>query len=120
MITKPPKYTDPKKLAKKVESYFAECAEKKKRPTKPGLALHLGFCSRQSLVDLANSKAHKDIPYVIKRAEAMIEDALCQGDTSMGIFQLKAYCGVKEEQERANSGEKLVEAFSALIDRLPQ
>jgi hypothetical protein len=121
MITRPPIHSDPVELNGLVVEYFEQCVGKAKRPTKPGLALHLGYCSRQSLWDVVNKNQDQEISYIIKRADSMIEDSLCQLDSSMAIFQLKAYCGLKDKDDTPqDNGDKFVEAFSALLDKLPQ
>jgi len=53
----PPKpfYTDPDEMDAKIQEYFAICDEKEESYTVPGIALHLGFVSRHSLWDYANT-----------------------------------------------------------------
>lgn len=91
------KYETPKQMEKAIIAYFKECEKKKKRPTKPGLALSLGFASRQSLWDNGNQRG-PEFKRVIKKAHTMIEDALCQLDSAMAIFQLKTYYALNDRE----------------------
>ena len=59
-------------------------------PTITGLALHLGFCSRQSFYDYESRPEHS---YTIKKARTFIEkhyeELLQVGNTTGAIFALK-------------------------------
>ena len=63
---------------------------KNKAPTTAGLALHLGFASRQSLYDY---KERDEFSYIIKRAilriESFHEENLGESNTAGHIFWLK-------------------------------
>lgn len=93
---RPRKWTDPIAFEKAVEEYFAN---KKEEHTWTGLALHLGFESRQSLQDY---KDNEGFSYPIKKALMMIENkyekALFKGNPGGPIFALKNF-NWKDKQE---------------------
>jgi hypothetical protein len=101
---RPPIWDDPEKFEKAVEAYFAESETKKSNPTWTGLALHLGFESRQSLQDY---KEKEQFSYPIKKALARIEENYEQGlfsrNPAGAIFALKNF-GWKDKQEVEQSG----------------
>lgn len=108
---------DPEDLLERVEDYFASCEPKLltikgkdgeetpildkngnptmrgKTPTIAGLALHLGYCSRQSIYDIRDRKDDDRFSYIIKKAvlfleshwESNLENAACTG----AIYWLK-------------------------------
>ncbi len=92
---RPPIWDDPEEFEKAVEAYFAD----NKTPTWTGLALHLGFESRQSLQDY---KGKPEFSYSIKKALARIEENYEQGlfsrNPAGAIFALKNF-GWKDKQE---------------------
>lgn len=49
---RPPLYKSPEKFGKKIDEYFGNCITMGVKGTVPGLALHLGFETRQALADL--------------------------------------------------------------------
>lgn len=73
-----------------VQSYFETVREEKMPPTITGLALHLGFESRQSFYDYEKKDG---FAYTVKRARLRIENMYEQnlhGTTATGsIFALK-------------------------------
>lgn len=82
---RPPMYPDAKELGKKISAYFdslkVEQNEEGEKvliecPTITGLALFLGFSSRQSIYDYANRKGEKEIEfaYIVKRALLVVEN----------------------------------------------
>jgi len=64
---RPPKYETPEKLANAVEDYLANNEVK----TITGLALWLGFSSRQSLYDYGKKE---EFSYIIARAKLWVEN----------------------------------------------
>lgn len=98
----PPYFTDPNEMQKKVDDYFEFGANKKSFYTKDGeeykvtvytvtgLALYLGFSTRQSLLDYAEKVEFVDI---IKKAKTRIEMAYEEGlqfpNCTGNIFALK-------------------------------
>lgn len=85
-------------LSQAIESYFST-RDKDNPPTISGLALHLGFVSRQSFYDYEKNPAHS---YTIKRARLAIEDCYEQrlhaSNPTGAIFALKNF-GWKDTQE---------------------
>lgn len=66
-------YEEPESLEIACDNYFAECVEKNERPTVTGLALFLGFASKQSLYDY---EKQEEFSYPIKKSLTKIENAL--------------------------------------------
>lgn len=98
---RPPVWSDPEAFDKKVEEYFND---KEKAHTWTGLALYLGFESRQSLEDY---KKKEGFSYPIKKAllkiEEMYEQGLGNRNPAGSIFALKNF-GWKDKQEHEQSG----------------
>jgi len=96
---RPPTWTDSEAFDKAVEAYFASCDGIATHPTWTGLAIHLGFESRQSLQDY---KEKPEFTYSIKKALSKIEQNYEQGLFSRNpagpIFALKNF-GWKDKQE---------------------
>jgi len=100
---RPPIFTDPDELAKKIDLYIDDCPNlktcytsegieyTKKVPTIAGLAFFLGFESRQSMYDYRKKENH--FSYIIKRAMLFMEnhyEMILQGKAPTGsIFALK-------------------------------
>ena len=101
-IGRPPFYPDPELFEQAIQSYFDYCEVQCKPPTKVGLALHLGFESRQSLQDYKVRVENEAFAYSVKKAEAKIERYLAErvvlgkGSTPGTIFTLKAMHGWQE------------------------
>lgn len=83
---RPPLYEDTKSLELKITEYF----ETGEHLTITGLALFLGFESRQSLYDYAEKK---EFSYIIKRAKLVVENSyensLNSTSPTGAIFALK-------------------------------
>ena len=93
---RPPMWDDSEAFAKKVEEYF----DTEKMPTWSGLALYMGFESRQSLDEY---KKKPEFAYPIKKAllriEGIYETSLRNGNAVAGsIFALKNF-GWTDKQE---------------------
>ena len=58
----------------------------KEKATITGLALFLGFCSRQSIYDY---KENKEYSYILKRATLAVENSYETNGTAFDIFALK-------------------------------
>ncbi len=103
-VGRPPIWDDPERFEQAVEAYFVESEIAKSNPTWTGLALHLGFESRQSLQDY---KEKDQFSYPIKKALARIEENYEQGlfsrNPAGAIFALKNF-GWKDKQEVEQSG----------------
>lgn len=81
---KKPIYQTNEEFEKAVEDYFKTCDKKKKPYTVSGLSLHLGFLSRETILDYANYEKHSNIEEkeklaiadTIKKARLRIEESL--------------------------------------------
>ena len=123
---RPPKYKTPEELQEKIKEYFTNCPDK--RPiynklgkkvaevpelTLTGLALHCGFCSRQSFYDYEKKN---EFSYTIKRARALIEQVyeklLQRGLGAGAIFALKNF-GWRDNQDQDND-ETIEEAIEII------
>ena len=87
---RPLKYKTPKELEDAIYDYISKLRPDQP-PTISGLALHLGFDSRQSIYDY---KEKPEFTYIIKRAilfmESYAEEQLLRGTSATGaIFWLK-------------------------------
>lgn len=98
----PPFYSSPEDMQGKIEEYFLICddPDNKTLYTITGLALYLGFESRQSLYDYEKKSGFS---YPIKKAKLKIENQVeCESRTranpSGQIFSLKNF-GWKDTQE---------------------
>lgn len=69
---RPPKYTNVEDMEAKIVEYFEQSknASGKYQPTIEGLTFHLGFSSRQSMIDYANKAEFMD---VVNRAKLFIK-----------------------------------------------
>lgn len=135
----PQKYSSPKELSEKIDDYFKNGVREKKVvvghgptkrtemipvPTITGLAIHLGFASRQSMYDYEKMP---EFSYTIKRARLFIEreyeEMLQVGNTTGAIFALKNL-GWQDKSEVLNtnvnstelSKEEIAELNKALDD----
>lgn len=98
---RPPIFETPEEMEVKCSEYFQECADKDSKATITGLALFLGFESRQSLYDY---KEKKDFSYILKRATLAVENSYELGGTAFDIFALKNM-GWKDKQEVDYTGD---------------
>lgn len=108
---RPSQYKDPKELEERIIEYFDLFTEKEDqektiygyKPTTTGLALFLGFESRQSLYDY---KDKPEFSYIIKKALTLIEmgyEYLLESKAYGGaIFALKNM-GWKDKVEQEHS-----------------
>ena len=91
-------------IDKLIAQYFSDCHEEYKRPTITGIALALGFESRQSFYEY---EKRPSFTYILKKARMRIENALEQslddrGKATAGvIFGLKNM-GWKDSVEQTN------------------
>lgn len=113
---KPPKYKDPETLIERIKEYFTYCVEYDKKITITGLALFLGFSTRQSIYDYASktrtetgreTKTNK-FSYIIKKVLLFIEQDYEQSMRKTGrttdIFALKNF-GWKDETSTVLKGD---------------
>ena len=105
---RPPAFKTPEELQELVDSYFEslkvydeEGNEIFRKPALiTGIALHLGFCTRQSFYDYEKKP---EFTYTIKKArlrvESSYEQQLFGKNTSGAIFGLKNVGGWSDKQE---------------------
>ena len=102
MAGRPPKYETSDQLQEAIDSYWESLGENK--PTITGLALHLGFESRQSFYKYEQDG---EFCYTIKAArlkvESIYESNLHGGAAAGSIFALKNF-GWSDKQEIEHSG----------------
>lgn len=104
-VGRPPRFKTADEMEVLVDEYFeALMADEKFVPTVNGLALHLGFTSRQSLINYGGKPEFVD---VVKRARTILENAWEQrlvGPNAAGtIFWLKNQ-GWSDKTEQEISG----------------
>jgi len=95
---RPPIWGSVEELNEKITTYFNDCKDQNIKATITGLALYLGFDSRQSLYDYEKKE---EFSYVIKRAKLAVENSYEMGGTAFDIFALKNM-GWKDKQEVEN------------------
>lgn len=89
---RPPIYSDPKVLQEKVDLYFLQCDDPENPIPKTitGLALALGFCSRQTIYEYEKLPQFSDIiKTAMLKVENRYENAACSGNPTGPIFILK-------------------------------
>jgi hypothetical protein len=92
---RPLTWDDPEAFSEAVEEYFKD----NKTPTWSGLALHLGFSSRDSLNDYKKKDGFSDpIKKALMRIENGYEQRLFSQNVAGAIFALKNF-GWKDKQE---------------------
>lgn len=108
-MPRPRKYTKVEDMQVAIDKYFKECDENKVPYTITGLAIALGFDSRQSLLNYCNYEDDEDNSFLdtIKRAKTIcefdIERGLLSGkyNPTGAIFNLKNNYGWVDKQEIA-------------------
>lgn len=112
-MPRPPFWDDPIEFEKQVDAYFEN---KEIAHTWTGLAIHLGFDSRQSLQDY---KDKEGFAYPIKKAllriESIYEEALFNKNAAGPIFALKNF-NWRDKQEVEQSGGTKNELKVTIID----
>lgn len=83
---RPPAYDNPKDLYINCNEYFIHCIDNTEKITITGLALFLGFCSRNTLYEYGKKEEFKDI---IKRACLVVENSYETNGGTIDIFALK-------------------------------
>lgn len=135
-VGKPRKFSSVKKLVDKIDEYFDQGVKQKevlvgrppnqkkvnlKVPTVTGLAIFLGFESRQSFYDYGKNKKYS---YTIKRARLFIEneyeEQLQVGNVTGAIFALKnmGWRDVSEIEQKVIHGKMSKADRKARIDEL--
>jgi len=99
-MARPRKYNTTEELEEAISAYFEKNKQDNLIPTVSGLALELGFCSRQSLHDYEKDERFS---YLIKKARLSIElywENRLAGNVPTGaIFWLKNHAGYTDKQE---------------------
>lgn len=113
----PRRWRTAKALQAAVDAYFDECSEKGRVPSVAGLALALGFMSRQALyryTDRENENNSDEYVTIITRAKLKIEEANIQlaynRDASPGArFILQNGFNYSDKHELTTRNEIMVE-----------
>jgi len=104
MAGRPAHFETVEQLQELSDAYFSECSENMKAPTITGLALYLGFESRQSIYDY--EKKDDEFSYTIKRNRLKVENSyeehLLTREATGAIFALKNF-GWNDKQEVQNT-----------------
>lgn len=101
---RPPVFQSPEEFERAADAYFALCEAKEKVPTVNGLALALGFNSRQSLLNYAEKPEFLDTVKAVRtRLEAEWEQRLGGPNAAGTIFWLKNQ-GWTDKTEQQISG----------------
>lgn len=114
MMGRPPIFETPEEIDLLVKDFFIECGKASIPVTISGLALYLGFESRQSFYDYEKKP---DFSYTIKRARLKIEDnyekRLDSKNPTGAIFALKNM-GWKDKHEVEQSGVVTVRQYTGI------
>ena len=110
---RPAVYETPDEMAIEIEAYFSHCADNHQPMTVTGLALYLGFESKQSLYDY---QERNEFSYLIRKARTIVENgyekALHSNTVTGAIFALKNM-GWKDRQDiDVTSGDKPINSVS--------
>lgn len=111
----PRRWRSAKALQKAVDDYFADCEERGRVPSVAGLALALGFMSRQALyryTDRENENNSDDYVTIITKAKLRIEEENIQlaytRDASAGArFVLQNGFNYSEKQDIGLNSSKI-------------
>ena len=109
---RPPVWDNPEELEKAIDAYFNE----PQTHTWTGLALHLGFESRQSLNNyLDKPEFFYSIKKALTKIEQKYENELFGRNPAGAIFALKNF-GWKDKQEVEQSGKTEQELTVRILD----
>lgn len=105
------------------EDYLVRIEQEKKTPTMAGLALALGFRSRQALLNYAKAPGYEDfhdaLSYLRLRLEALLEERLIAPDCKnvVGlIFNMKNNYGYSDKQEISMESKNMNLTGFTLVD----
>jgi len=116
-VGRPLKYEDPEKMYEKAMEYFDLKKSEGKPYTVVGLALHLGFADKQSLIDYANrDKFSFTIKAIKSMIEEYLEERLDEGNCTGTIFNLKNNFGWKDKQEVESKSDNTHRIERVIID----
>ena len=106
----PRKIKSPKEFDAKVADYIETCAENGDPLTFGGLALHLGFCDRQSLRDYEKLA---EFSFTVKKARLLVateyEKRLSGNNVAGAIFALKNHGWSDRHDHTHGGGDKPIE-----------
>jgi hypothetical protein len=116
-MARPRKYDSPDAFNKQVDAFIEQCNEDKLPVTWTGLALYMGFCSRQEIDNYLEYDGFSDS---VKRAKMIVENAyeigLMHAKSAAGpIFALKNF-GWSDKQELHHTGDGSA-AMTVQIDK---
>lgn len=101
---RPPYFDNPEDFTREADAYFCRCVADERVPTVNGLALALGFNSRQSLLNYAGKPEFVDAVKAIRtRLESEWEQRLSGPNAAGTIFWLKNH-GWTDKTETELSG----------------
>lgn len=107
-VGRPRKYDSPEDMQEAIDAYFAGCKESGDIPLQSGLALCLGFASRQSLYDYSQIEKFS---YILDEARLRCEDALSQmalknkANSVIAKLHLAANYGYSDKQQIEHSSD---------------
>ena len=98
------RYSDPLKLIEAIEAYFAKQDELEKPYTVSGLALSLGFNSRQSLLNYQKEESYEAFHEIMEKTRLKIEEQLethliTKQNVAGAIFIMKNSYNYKDSTE---------------------
>jgi len=100
---RPPMYSDPDVMQKKIDEYFESLGDGK--PTVAGLCWHLGFEDRDALADYGKKEEFsRTVKKARLRIEGFLEEHLYGGQVGGVIFNLKNNFGWRDKHEQEVSG----------------
>ena len=82
----------PERLEERCNSYFADCTERDRKPTRPGLCLWLDISEDTFKNYERGEGGYKRLSPPIKKAMQRIQDDLEQRTDTMSLFRLKQPC----------------------------
>lgn len=117
---RPRKYDSPEEFDAMVDNYYQHCRSTGEPITWTGLALYLGFSSRQAIDEYQKYDGFYDS---VKRAKSLVEygyERLLHAgkNAAAPIFALKNF-GWTDKAEEDNKSASLEDALVKLIDKLP-
>lgn len=114
-MARPPIFETPEEFDQAASDYFALCEAKERMPTVNGLALALGFNSRQSLLNYAEKPEFLDTVKAVRtRLEAEWEQKLGGPNAAGTIFWLKNQ-GWSDKTEQTITAEVVSKVERAIV-----
>jgi hypothetical protein len=114
---RPLRFETPEEFEQAANDYFAVCEAKERRPTVNGLALALGFNSRQSLLNYEDRPEFLDLVKAVRtRLEDEWEQALSGPNAAGTIFWLKNQ-GWTDKSEQSITADVSISAVERRVVR---